>query len=444
MFIVSIRKDIDNGTFKFPQEVELKIRLKDMLEDNVDEKYYLSEQMIESIINWKAHQKPFEKVLGKNSISPTLTARGAGENHSGMVIYSNELEQTTNVQDKLFIKNANKKGYDEAYDGDAVNLERPNSTTRRGRVEHSVAQTLDTSCNQGVVIKKDNLWTSTQAKMITPEGNIKRYIGSDIIDLFGEGQIADISFPNGYNKANRVHNVCPTINTTTTPNSFVVKVPLKRGYETEVNNEQDNTTDIDVIGNYSKSDYNATPIVGKNGIVPTIRENHGQVTAIVDGNFSEKSLQKIKDNIRDIEKCSATITANPQRATIDNGNLIVIPQTLRIRKLTPKECFRLMGFEDQDVDKVIAIGTSNTQLYKQAGNSIVVKVLEHLFENIMPIIKEEKNVNKVEEKKIITYTTDKLIDLAALLEKEPDLFEELCKDYPCENATYVYEVKKGA
>ena len=49
VFIVSIRKDIDNGKFKFPEPFELKLRLKDMLDDEVDEKYYLSEQQINSI-----------------------------------------------------------------------------------------------------------------------------------------------------------------------------------------------------------------------------------------------------------------------------------------------------------------------------------------------------------------------------------------------------------
>lgn len=51
---------------------------------------------------------------------------------------------------------------------------------------------------------------------------------------------------------------------------------------------------------------------------------------------------------------------------------------LRIRKLTPKECFRLMGFSDDDFEKAEKVN-SNTQLYKQAGNSIVVDVCEELL-----------------------------------------------------------------
>ena len=55
---------------------------------------------------------------------------------------------------------------------------------------------------------------------------------------------------------------------------------------------------------------------------------------------------------------------------------------LRIRKLTPKECWRLMGFDDKDYEKAAKVN-SNTQLYKQAGNSIVVNVLEAILRNLL-------------------------------------------------------------
>ena len=67
-----------------------------------------------------------------------------------------------------------------------------------------------------------------------------------------------------------------------------------------------------------------------------------------------------------------TITTSPQIGTLtDHG----------VRKLTPRECFRLMGFSDSDFEKAQAV-CSNTQLYKQAGNSIVVNVLEAIIQNI--------------------------------------------------------------
>ena len=55
---------------------------------------------------------------------------------------------------------------------------------------------------------------------------------------------------------------------------------------------------------------------------------------------------------------------------------------LRIRKLTPKECWRLMGFNDEDFEKANKV-CSNAQLYKQAGNSIVVNVLVAILNNLL-------------------------------------------------------------
>lgn len=55
---------------------------------------------------------------------------------------------------------------------------------------------------------------------------------------------------------------------------------------------------------------------------------------------------------------------------------------MRIRKLTPLECWRLMGFDDIDFYKAKSVGISDTQLYKMAGNSIVVNVLEFIFEKL--------------------------------------------------------------
>lgn len=83
-FMVSI---LGEYTYNFPKPVELQLKLKDMLEDNVDEKYYLSNEKIERIANWKAQQKPFENMIdNKKNVCQTLTARGAGEEHSGMVL----------------------------------------------------------------------------------------------------------------------------------------------------------------------------------------------------------------------------------------------------------------------------------------------------------------------------------------------------------------------
>ncbi len=61
-----------------------------------------------------------------------------------------------------------------------------------------------------------------------------------------------------------------------------------------------------------------------------------------------------------------------------------------IRKLTPRECFRLMDVDDSDIDKIQASGISKSAQYKLAGNSIVVNVLYHIFRKLF-IEKENEN-----------------------------------------------------
>ena len=86
---------------------------------------------------------------------------------------------------------------------------------------------------------------------------------------------------------------------------------------------------------------------------------------------SDEGLRFFKDNIW------GTI-----RTINSGGDKRVIEEGFKIRKLTPRECFRLMGLHDDDIDKIQATGISNTQQYKMAGNSIVVDVLEAIFKNL--------------------------------------------------------------
>ena len=81
-------------------------------------------------------------------------------------------------------------------------------------------------------------------------------------------------------------------------------------------------------------------------------------------------------------------------------NKIELPPELqgkkfRIRKLTPRECFRLMGVDDADIDKIQASGLSNSAQYKLAGNSIVVDVLFHIFRKLF--IEPEQEVRPGEQ-----------------------------------------------
>lgn len=67
--------------------------------------------------------------------------------------------------------------------------------------------------------------------------------------------------------------------------------------------------------------------------------------------------------------------------SVQKDNMVLEKPKYRIRKLTPRECGRLMGVSDEDIDKMAAVN-SNTQLYKQFGNSIVVDVMCAMFKNL--------------------------------------------------------------
>ena len=67
--------------------------------------------------------------------------------------------------------------------------------------------------------------------------------------------------------------------------------------------------------------------------------------------------------------------------SVQKDNLLLEKPQYRIRKLTPRECGRLMGVSDEDINKMAAVN-SNTQLYKQFGNSIVVDVMCAMFKNL--------------------------------------------------------------
>ena len=83
-----------------------------------------------------------------------------------------------------------------------------------------------------------------------------------------------------------------------------------------------------------------------------------------------------RGRVQDGGTVTPTITRNTESALRQIGT------DYRIRKLTPRECFRLMGVSDADIDKIQAAGISKSQQYKMAGNSIVVNWLAAIFRQL--------------------------------------------------------------
>lgn len=171
VYTISIRKDIDKYNFKFPEKEELKLRLKDMLEDEVEEKYYLSEEQIKKIKTSNFMQE--KKRIQEKDYSDTILARDwkdpkciriggifdtkKSKHQAGSIYDKEQLAPTLDAmqggwrQPCIEIKNATKKGFIEAKEGDSVNLSYPESNTRRGRVGKGVAQTLQCNDSMGVI-----------------------------------------------------------------------------------------------------------------------------------------------------------------------------------------------------------------------------------------------------------------------------------------------------
>lgn len=297
-FMVSILGDYN---YTFPKRIPLRLKLKDMLEESVDKKYYISNSKIESLLTTNFNCSKFENVVqDKYGISSTLCARdykdpkcivvgttSISKYESSNRIYSPkgisptiQTMQGGNLQPKVAVKENTKKGYEVATEGDSINLEQPNSKTRRGRIGKQVAQTLTTSCNQGV-----------------------------------------IDFCN--------HRV----------------------------------KDDDFIG--------------------TLTTNCGNVGNCGCFGVQEKTGIDITWNdVGETTEISRALTTSCRTLSKNQMSTGVLENGIRIRKLTPKECWRLMGFTDEDFEKAQKVN-SNTQLYKQAGNSIVKQVLMAIFKQMI-------------------------------------------------------------
>lgn len=298
VFTISIRNDIDID-FTFPPKQELELRLKDILESEVEEKYYLSEKMINGFNNHNIkHQEKGTGFIWKpktdEDIANCLRA------NASLCPTDNTVIRKYGVFDTEKSKHQAGSVYDE--NGLAPTLDTMQGGWRQPCVEE-----------KGFVQKKYENFIKE-----------KKYI-PEMFNPYHQKEIKEVA-------------------------------PTQTTY----------------CGSMTSS---ATVLVGEvegqNGLKQPVDRDYKK-----HGVKREECIEFKKDN------CSHALRTS------------VIPytsQNLRIRKLTPKECWRLMGFDDEDFEKAAQVN-SNTQLYKQAGNSIVVNVLEAILQNLLSEeIQEVKN-----------------------------------------------------
>jgi DNA (cytosine-5)-methyltransferase 1 len=346
VFIVSIRKDLDNLQFQFPKPFELKLRLKDVLEPQVEEKYYLSKKTIDYVMSTGTKNYYYKPEIDLEVARP-LTATMHKMHRAGQDNY---------VSDG-FIK-AKSIQVAQLY-GTEVE---PNPQAGRVYSSEGISPTLDT-CQGGNRMPKI-LETSKPIKL----GNTSPS---------GKSQCNDVFSTEG---------IYPTITAGTHGNcnpSIAIKTANKQGY---ILAQEGDGVDISYPNSQTKRGRVKEQISGTItcGDVAAVVVNEPRIVAMRGRNPEKPSdrtpgihlEQRLEPNKEGI---SNTLTSVQKDNYVQEANL-------KIRKLTPKECWRLQGFEDKDLEKCVEGGISDTQLYKQAGNSITVDVAYHLLEQVKPFL----------------------------------------------------------
>ena len=326
---------------------------------------------------------------------------------------------------RVLVKEATKQGYAIAEEGDSINIQFPNSETRRGRVGKECAQTLETSCNQATLASDYDIVIQNKIN-ISKLYNILLYIdilcdiitvrGSDYIERdtdkvlqmlwetigtqaiqwtvggFGCIQQKDILRQNVHearevecgSKSKQLEQF--TCNGKTNQRFNYEEGQMRRmwegwksrytpqGFELSEQRYRQFDDFMQKLSHENTQD--------KKGLYCMWRASEG--VGVLQQALLE--IQKIWGSLNDETKSDLqSMWRTCERKTIMWQTLsrVETEGAFRIRKLTPRTCFRLMGFTDEEFQRAVDAGVSNSQLYRQAGNSIVTDVLYYIFKNLL-------------------------------------------------------------
>lgn len=331
VFVLSILGEHD--PYEFHSGFELDIRLKDILESEVDEKYYLSKEVQD---RFKPNDKfkdmsgnivgttaPDFRTIGQrdlcyqeNSIMGTLVATDYKQPKQVVLQTSDNSNKPYFVDRQGRVQEFDLK---ENYIQWDTSKKQYNSQQDRAFYDEKLSGTIATNAMANVIENSEPLICASRGR--NPENPSDRTAGIKF------EQRLEINYSGTSN----------TITTVQKDNYVLEPNVLRAEYDDIISEQCENNVNI-VIGSTQKNAY-----VGNGEMSPTLT--------------------------------SAMGTGGGHIPMIGN-----IPN-FRIRKLTPKECWRLMGIDDECFDKAQQVN-SNSQLYKQAGNGIVVDVLYYIFKEL--------------------------------------------------------------
>ena len=443
VFCVSIRGE--HSPYKFPEKQELKLRLRDMIDEVVDEKYYLKESTIRSIINSSFNSRR-DSIKSGDEIANTLMQRDykgpqcvqvgevVGEKWDKMHDISRRVYEPSGIAPTVHCQQGGNTELKIAENFVLGGLQ-AHQTPRTDGISPALTEAMGKGGGQTPVI--------IDTKKTDEERFFKQAVETVLENECGVGDTVD-----AFNKKINRSGVCPTI--TTRPEGF--KTAILPIVEDKSDNpiivamrgrNPDNPSDRTVVAPTEqrlevneKGLCNTLTSVQKDNLVLEHKKGSKQYVARRYGEFISENGYIPKNfvpyNKQEVEDIAPTLTGQcscpsgssavlmleepvqvksatklgyeeaesgdfvnitfpssktkrgrvgkgvAHTLTCGDGNAF-ITENIRIRKLTPRECLRLMGWKDEQIDKIQAAKISGTQQYRQAGNGIVVQVLEYIF-----------------------------------------------------------------
>lgn len=332
VYLIIIKKELDNGKFKFPKGFDNGIRLKDILEKEVDEKYYISQDKVDKLI----------KQLKDKEYSNTVRNSGHGSTDRHMW----DLVAVKN-NDSVVLKVGNINPSGNGMNGCVYSEEgiAPTVTTNKGEGN----KILKVGCIEGTNFNQNKVVYDTEG--VAPTINGQGHSGNEPKIL----EENELKFVGGIDTIDKWID-----------NNKELSRNYKEGYR---------VYDSEGIACCQKSNGGGigsyTGLYKVDGCSTRTRNYAGQSEQL------EVRKDEVSNSITTVQKDSMVLESTNRSCS--SATVLIKDVYYRIRKLTPLECFRLMGFSDKDFYILKENGISDTQCYKMAGNSIVVDVLYYIY-----------------------------------------------------------------
>ena len=396
VFVVSVRKDIDDGSFNFPEPLEDNgVRLKDYLEDEVDEKYYINQEKADKLIQELTNKGKLETP----DYSKTIRTSG----RSSLDRHSWDVYPVALTEERTEEAKAQRKEYREKYGKDFSSRRGKELKPRPDEISNCITSTptkehyvlVPKSCSlrtrtycgqpQQLEVRNDefsNTITSVckdSLLLTTDEKNKSSIMQIGMLDMRGNDQVRRVYDPKG---------LSPTLNTMQGGNREPKVIVCE-----ERTDEGLRLFDGDYCGTIRTINAGGDKRVIEEHLVSDSPELKfigaiGDKKRIADGKDLSRNYPS-GNRVYDESGIACTQTAIGGGI---GGHTGLYRIHYRIRKLSALECFRLMDFDDEDFHKAQKAlndafykgkDRSSSQLYKIAGNSVVVGVLEEIFRNLL-------------------------------------------------------------